>query len=150
MDNYREKFEGLYSSYIDWSRELMGSYGGIKMFAQMFTGGAEYKNREEHMDFFRAAGTLAEEYMVELKSGSADRDGLMEILRYVLLDCHGVGDDWAEWMLLAVEKHFIAFVELLSREEAAALLEPYKKLRRRNKGLPPQDEILKKLKKLSR
>lgn len=147
MDSYSGNILRLYREYIEWSRELMGSYGGVKMFAQLFTGGAEYKNRPEHMDFFRAVEKAAGEYMDAFMEGRLERESLFELLSYVLLDCHNECDDWADWMLMAVEKSFLPFVELLSGQEAAKLYEPYRKLRRKNKGLPPQDEMLKKLKK---
>lgn len=138
----------LYHEYIRWSSELMKSYGGVKMFTQMFTGGGEYKNREEHGAFFKNCEKAAGEYLAAVEAGTEEREELLRLLQYVLVDCHGQVDDWAEWMLLAVEKHFIPFVDLLSREEAQSLVEPYRRLRRQNKGLPPQDEILKKLKKI--
>ncbi len=151
MDNtYTQTIYDLYSDYIRWSSELMGSFGGIKMFSQMFTGGGEYKNREEHRKFFADCGIAAEEYFAAMKDGRTGTEELPNVLRLVLVDCHYEGDDWADWMLLAAEKHFIPFVDMLSREEAVELYEPYRRLRRGNRGLPPQDEILKKLKKMAK
>lgn len=146
MDSYSGNIIKLYDDYINWSNELLGSFGGVQMFAQLFTGGAEYNKREEHSAFFSACGEAAGAYLAALGEGEAPREELMPLLSYVLIRCHSGGDDWAEWMLLAAEKHFLPFIELLTKEEAAELYEPYRKLRRRNKGLPPQDEMLKKLK----
>ncbi len=149
-DSYAQNILDLYKNYITWSADLMDSFGGIKMFSQMFTGGTEYKNREEHKSFIAACEKAAEEYLEALRGGEAPREELLSLLKYVLLDCHGECDEWAEWMLLAAEKNFLPYVELLKTEEAEALYEPYRRLRRKNRGLPPQDEFLKKLKKLSR
>ena len=99
------------------------------------------------MTFFNAVEKAAEEYAVALAEGNIERDSLPGLLKYVLLDCHAESDDWSDWMLLAAEKHFISLVEGLTAEEAALLYEPYRKLRRRSKGLPPQDDILRLLKK---
>ena len=145
-----ERIISLYSGYISWSAELMRSFGGVKIFTQLFTGGGQYKNREEHMVFFKAVEEAAGEYYDALKNGSAPKEELAELLSFVLLTCHERVDEWGDWMLMAAEKHFIPFVDLLEREEALSLYEPYRRLRRRNKGLPPQDELLKILKKLSR
>lgn len=147
LDSYSAGIVNLYREYIRWSQELMGSFGGVRMFAQLFTGGGEYKNRPEHMTFFNAVEKAAEEYAVSLAEGNIERDSLPRLLKYVLLDCHAESDDWSDWMLLAAEKHFISLVEGLTAEEAASLYEPYRKLRRRSKGLPPQDDILRLLKK---
>ncbi len=147
MDSYCGNIFRIYREYLEWSRELMGSYGGVKIFAQMFTGGGEYKNRPEHMEFFNSCEKAAGEYLAALKDGAVSRDGLIPLLKYTLVDCHSQCDDWGDWMLMAVEKHFLPFGELLTKEEAAELFEPYRKLRRRSKGLPPQEEMLKILKK---
>ena len=147
---YFEKIISLYTEYISWSAELMRSFGGVKIFSQLFTGGGQYKNREEHMIFFKAVEEAAGEYYAALKNGSAAKAELPELLGFVLLSCHERVDEWGDWMLMAAEKHFVPFVDLLEKEEAASLYEPYRRLRRRNKGLPPQEEILKKLKKLGK
>ncbi len=151
MENiYTQKIFSLYSEYISWSAELMRSFGGIKIFSQLFTGGGQYKNREEHMVFFKATEAAVGEYYDALANGSAPREELEEVLRFVLVDCHDAVDEWGDWMLMAAEKHFVPFVDVLEKEEASRLYEPYRRLRRRNKGLPPQDEILKKLKMLGK
>lgn len=147
---YSQKIFRLYSDYISWSVELMRSFGGVKIFTQLFTGGAQYKNREEHMEFFKDVEDAAGEFFYAIKECTVERDELLDVLQYVLLVCHEGVDEWGDWMLLAAEKHFVPFADLLSREEAVKLYEPYRKLRRRNKGLPPQEDILKKLKKLSK
>ena len=54
MDSYSGNIIRIYKDYLEWSRNFMSSLGGVKMVAQMFTGGGEYKNRSEHMDFFHA------------------------------------------------------------------------------------------------
>ena len=147
---YFERIVSLYSEYISWSAELMRSFGGVKIFAQLFTGGGQYKNREEHMEFFKATEEAAGEYFEAQKNGSAPREELAELLNFVLITCHEKVDEWGEWMVMAAEKHFVPFVDMLDKEEASRLYGPYRRLRRRNKGLPPQDEILKKLKTLGK
>ena len=150
VNDYATRIIDLYTEYISWSAELMRSFGGVKIFSQLFTGGGQYKNREEHMIFFKAVEEVAGEYYAALKNGDAPRREAMEILYYVLIGCHGSVDEWGDWMLMAAEKHFVSFVDLLEKEEAAFLYEPYRRLRRRNKGLHPQEEIMKKLKKLGK
>jgi len=147
MDSYCSKIIDIYTEYLNWSKRLLRSLGGTKMFSSILTGGAEYKNREEHEEFFCDCKKAVEEYYAAIINGDTGREDLMPLLRYALLDCHSECDERAEWMLLAAEKHFLPFMELITREEAEELYEPYRKLRRSHKGLPPQDEILKKLKK---
>ena len=137
----------LYEDYIRWSGEFLAEYGGIKIFSQLFTGGADYKQRSEHKEFFARCEDAAEEYLQALKSGEADKDDFGQLMQYVLIDCHSSCDDWAEWMLLAAEKNFLPHTEFLTAEQRNALYEPYRRLRKKNRGLPPQEECLKKLKK---
>ena len=150
MDNYCTNIVNTYTDYMAWSKKLLLSMGGSRAIGQMLTGGAEYKNREEHVEFYHKCEAAVNEYKAALADGSADRASLLPLLKYVLLDVYSQCDERAEWMLLAVEKHYMSFIEELSREEAAEIFEPYRKLRRKNKGLPPQDEIVKKLKKLQK
>ena len=149
MENtYTKKIISLYSDYITWSAELMRSFGGVKIFSQLFTGGGQYKNRAEHEIFFNACGEAAAELAAAMEDGLVAKEELLELLRFVLVDCHEAVDEWGDWMLLASEKHFVPIVDSLSREEAMPLYEPYRRLRRKNKGLPPQYDILKTLKAL--
>ena len=150
MDNYCTNIVNVYTDYMAWSKKLLLSMGGARAIGQMLTGGAEYKNREEHAEFYHKCEAAVAEYKAALVDGSADRASLLPLLKYVLIDVYSQCDERAEWMLLAVEKHYMSFIDELSREEAAEIFEPYRKLRRKNKGLPPQDEILKKLKKLQK
>jgi len=146
MDSYQSNIISLYRNYIQWSKDLMGSFGGVRMRAQRCTGGGEYKNRQEHMEFFSAVEAAAGEYTDAFKAERIDRESLSGLLRYTLIDCHSESDDWSDWMLMAAEKHFLPIAGLLTAAEAQELYEPYRKLRRKNKGLPPQDEMLKLLK----
>ena len=149
MENaFTQKIISLYSEYITWSAELMRSFGGVKIFSQLFTGGGQYKNRPEHEVFFNACGEAAAELSAALNEGLVSKAELVELLRFVLIDCHDRVDEWGDWMLMASEKHFVPMVESLSREEAMPLYEPYRRLRRKNKGLPPQYDIHKILKTL--
>ena len=154
MDNFSSdiirNIINIYDEYLAWSKKLLLSMGGTRAIGQMLTGGAEYKNREEHAEFYHKCEAAVGEYSAALADGSADRASLMPFLKYILIDVHADCDERAEWMLLAAERHYLPFLELLTAEEAAELFEPYRKLRRRNKGLPPQDEMMKKLKKLQK
>ena len=76
------------------------------------------------------------------------REELLPLMEYALIGCHEGVDEGTDWMLLAAERLFMPFLELLSGDEAASLYEPYRRLRRKNVGLPPQSEILKTLKKM--
>ena len=107
VNDYATRIIDLYTEYISWSAELMRSFGGVKIFSQLFTGGGQYKNREEHRSFFKAVDEVAGEYYAALKNGDAPRREAMEILYYVLIGCHGSVDEWGDWMLMAAEKHFV-------------------------------------------
>ncbi|MBQ9733426.1 MAG: hypothetical protein IJV74_04245 [Clostridia bacterium] len=147
-DSMFDELRALYTEYIAWSAEYYAQRSGLLLFSDMFTGGADYKKREEHGRFYERCAALAKDLAASMGAPGADRSLLVPMLRFVLIDCHENCDDWGEWMLLAAEKNFMPLVEMLSGAEAKELYEPYRKLRRKNRGLPPQDELLKKLKKL--
>lgn len=136
----------LYEDYIRWSAEFLEEYGGIKMFSQLFNGGADYKQRPEHGQFLHAVECSSAEYLSALRSGEADRRDVKSLLSYVQTLCYSRCDDWATWTLLAAEKSALPFVEFLSAEEAAPLCKEYKKQRRKNLGLQPQHDMMKALK----
>ena len=140
----------LYEDYIRWSAEFLDDYGGLKMFSQLFNGGADYKLRPEHGEFLRSVEAASADYLSALRSGEADRSGLVGLMNYVQRQCYGLCDDWAAWTLLAAEKSALPLVEFLTAEEATALCREYKKQRRRNLGLQPQQDMLKALKNRSR
>lgn len=150
MENtFTQAIYNLYSEYISWSAEFLAECGGLNIVKRMFTGNAEYNRRPEHMKFFSDCRAEAEKYLEDVRNG-AGREELMPLLRYVFISCHESCDDVTEWMLMAAEKNFIPFADELTKAEAEELYKPYRSLRRKNRGMPPQDELLKKLKELSK
>lgn len=137
----------VYTRYIDWSAEYLGGRSGIKVFTAMFSGDGDYKRQPEHTNFFNACAAAAESFLAEFSTGGIQRGELLRVLDYALFDCHGETDRYADWMLLAVEKHFLPFAQLLTAEEAAPRYERYRLARKHSRGLPAQDEMLKILKK---
>lgn len=137
----------VYNEYINWSSRFILERGTGNTLAAIFTGDREFKDRPEHKSFFDSCGKAAGELYGLFADGKCGSEDILKMLEYVLIDCHKDRMDAVEWMLLAAERHFSPFIPHLSGDEAAALYEPYRRLRRKNRGLPPQDEILKKLKK---
>ncbi len=142
-----EKIRGIYAVYINWSAEYLAERSAGSSLSALFTGDRAFKERPEHVSFFDSCAETAAKLLGKLSVGTGVSDRLYELMRFVLLECHEDRIASVDWMLLAAEKHFLPFVELLSAEQAAELYEPYRRARRKNKGLPPQDEMLKKLKK---
>lgn len=143
---YTSEIYELYEGYIGWSTTFILEHGGLNFLRRFFLGNSEYNRQKEHVEFFNACKKAAEDYLDALRRGEGAEE-LRALMDYVLVDCHEGWDDSTEWMLLAAEKNFIPLVEMLDESDMAELYEPYRKLRRKNRGLPPQDEILKMLKK---
>ena len=144
---YTARIYELYDNYAYWSLSFQQSHGGLKSQRRFLTGNSEYNRQENHKVFFNECGTVVDEYLETVRSGEG-REELLPLLNYVLIECHYDMDPGTEWMLLAMEKRFIPFLEFIGSAGAKYLYEPYRALRRKNRGLPPQDEILKILKKL--
>jgi len=143
---YTNEIYTLYEDYTAWSITFLVENGGMNILRRFFLGNSEYNKQKEHTTFFKAVTEVAENYAAALDAGEG-REELLPLLQYVLVDCHTGCDETTDWMLLASEKNFIPLLDYINEEEAAALSEPYMRLRRKNRGLPPQDEIRKKLKK---
>ena len=151
MDSFDTVYTGniyeLYRGYVDWSTGFPKDRGGFGILRRLITGNSEYNRQKEHEIFSRQLKGAVEEYGEALRDGLG-REELLPLMEYALIGCHEGVDEGTDWMLLAAERLFMPFLELLSGEEAASLYEPYRRLRRKNIGLPPQSEILKTLKKM--
>lgn len=145
-----DALSGVYTRYLDWSADYLGGRSGIKVFSAMLTGEGDYKRQSEHMSFFNDCAAAAESFLEEFEAGRLSRQAMLSTLDYALFGCHEEADQYADWMLLAAEKHFLPFAEHLSAGEAAERYERYRAERKRSRGLPTQDEMLKILKKKSK
>ncbi len=145
-----EKIRDIYIEYINWGEFYLAERSAGSSLSALFTGDRAFKERPEHTKFYSSCGETAEKLLTEIKAGEAVSEEFFDLMKFVLIDCHIGRIDSVEWMLLAAEKHFLPFVELLGKAQAAELLEPYRRARRKNKGLPPQDDMLKRLKKCAK
>ena len=143
---YTNEIYELYEGYIGWSITFLAEHEGLNILHRLFLGNSEYNKQPEHVKFFNAVTAAAENYRAVLASGEG-REELLPLLEYVLVSCHDGIDGTTDWMLLASEKNFIPLLDCINDGEAEVLCAPYIRLRRKNRGLPPQDEIRRKLKK---
>lgn len=140
----------IYAAYINWSSDYIASRPAGRVLSALFTGDSDYKSRGEHQVFIddceAAAGQLLENFSDE---GCA-REKVIDTLDYALFRVHEHCGGEAEWMIFAVEKFYLPFLDKLRAEELADFYERYRAFRKKKMGLPVQDEMLKKMKKLSR
>lgn len=140
----------IYAGYINWSSDYIASRPAGKVFSALFTGDSDYKSRPEHEEFIAVCEKAVGELYAHFSTGGFERGKILKLLDYVLFDCHEHCGNEAEWMIFAVEKFFLPFMDHLSKEEAGDFYERYRAFRKRKRGLPVQDEMLKKLKKKSK
>lgn len=139
----------LYIDYINWSSDYLASRSADRVIGALFTGDRDYKTRPEHEQFVAdcesAVGRLCECF-----TRGGDQSPVLDLLDYVLFDVHSHCGDEAAWMILACEKYYLPFLDRLSAAELEALYARYKAFRKKKMNLPVQDEMLKKMKKLSK
>ena len=121
-----------------------GESGGRRLLS-LFTSNSPFKNSPEHGKFFDNVKDLTEKLLAVYQSG-ADNGGLLDVLRFALIECHSGVKPETDYMLLAAEQLYLPFLELLSANAAAAILPEYRALRKKQPGFEIQTKILKKLK----
>jgi len=141
--------KNTYINYINWTSDYLASRSAGKILVGMFTSNADFNNRDEHNIFVADCESACADIRTQaaLCDSSAE---LMSLLDYVLFDVYSHCGDEAGWMLLACEKYYLPLLELLSKDELAALYERYRAFRKKKMNLPVQDEMLKTMKKLSK
>lgn len=134
-----------YEEYAAWARSARSQKEFGRILSTLFTGNRAFKNSPEHERFVMDVKNMAEKLVARYEAGE-QRDTLMELLHYVLLDCYKDIAQETEWMYLVAEKFFMPLLALLTQEEAAELYVPYKSLRKKQPGLEFQKNIRKMLK----
>ncbi len=143
------ELKNTYINYINWSSDYLASRSVGTVLTGLFTGNGDYNSRQEHKSFASDCEKAAEELCANMKNGG-DGSRLWEMLDYVLFQAHGICGNEADWMILAAEKYYIPLVEYLPAKQQRELYERYKAFRKKKMNLPAQEEMLKKLKKLSK
>ena len=137
-----------YDAYAAWVSETLAERNLGQITLGWLTGNDAFKRSGEHERFLNDVQALCAPLLEQYRAGEK-RETLPEVLRFVLIDCHADAQPETDWMFLAAEMPFEPFLDLLTKEEAAALYPDYKALRRRLPGLQTQKTILKKLKKIT-
>lgn len=143
------RLEKIYSDYVNWSAEYLATRPAGSVIGALFTGDRDYKARDEHDEFAGKCQEFAGQLCEGTEAG-APHGRLMELLNYVFFDVYSLCGDEAAWMLMACEKFYIPLLDKLSDDELSHLYSRYKNFRKRRMMLPAQEEILKKMKKLSK
>ena len=140
-----ERLRARYRAYNDWAEEYRKKDGGARRLLSLVTSSSPFKNSEEHGIFFEDVKARTEELLAAYREapGSGDLPGM---LNFALVDCHGFACTEADWMFMAAEQLYMPMLDLISGDEAAALLGAYQKLRKRNNSFDFQKKIAKKLK----
>lgn len=141
--------KNTYINYINWTSDYLASRSAGKILAGMFTSNADFNNRDEHNDFVAACEGACADICAQAALCDCSAE-LMKLLDYVLFDVYSHCGDEAGWMILACEKYCLPILDLLSKNDLAQLYERYKAFRKKKMNLPVQDEMLKKMKKLSK
>ena len=134
-----------YEAYLNWVESALSDREIGRVLSAMFTGNRAFKNSPEHERFLLDVQAMSERLTDRYRAGE-QRETLPPLLRYVLVDCHSDTPQETDWMFLAAEKMFMPLLELLTREEAAALYPVYRRLRKKQPGLEIQKNIQKYLK----
>ena len=140
-----EQLRNRYGAYAAWVRQSLEERNFGRIAIGWLSGNDAFKRSGEHERFLNDVQALCAPLLEQYRAGEA-RSTLPEVLRFALIDCHADALQETEWMFLAAEMPFVPFLDLLTKEEAAALYPDYKALRRRQPGLQPQKTIQKKLK----
>lgn len=129
-----------YQSYLTYTRTLRRKTSPLAG-ALGFGGGA--KDDPGHMRFYEQAKAEAEALLAASPTPQEAREAVTLMLR---AEEEHRDNDLAVWALMAAQHHAIPLIGLLTREDAGALLEWYRRRYPRHKRLPAQEEVLRALK----
>ena len=140
----------LYINYITWSSNYLATRPAGKITIALVTGDRDYKDRPEHDAFAADCEKAAAAVLENLSSPDCKPAAVLELLDFIFFDAYDLCGNEASWLLMACEKFYLPWLDLLPRRELGSLCERYAAFRKKKMKLPAQDELLKKMKKLSK
>ena len=144
------QLKDTYINYVNWSSEYLAARSAGTILAGMFTGNGDYNNRDEHREFMSRCEDAAAKLLQNFSCPDCDRAAVLLFLDFALFDIHSRCGDEARWMILACEKFYLPFLDLLSAPELESLHSRYKAFRKKRMNLPVQDDMLKRMKQLGK